>query len=269
MTVLFKIMGTGAGPGTPSFFCDCPGCREARENPAMARTRSGALLATPEGNFLIDTPPDVRAQLVRERITRVDGVFLTHWHYDHFGGLGELEYYVKLARRERLPLYLPPSAAEQFAAAFPNLEEVFRVTPWEFGRLYRFGAFSITPLAARHGIETAGFLVATAGARLAYFPDTAGLPEATARAVEAVDWLICDATFFGENWFPDSHMSAEEAIGLGRQVKAGRTVLTHLSIHYSTPVTSKELAAAVAGHPGVAVACDGMVIDLAGTVRGD
>lgn len=262
MPLTFKILGTGAGPGTPSFFCDCKGCREARENPACARTRSGALLTTGQGNILIDTPPDLRVQLVRERLSSIDNVFLTHWHYDHFGGLGELEYYVKLERKEPIPLYLPPSAETQFTAAFPNLREVFRVISWSFGRQYCFGELSITPLPANHGVETAGFLVASARAKLAYFPDTAGLPAETARLTEAVDWLICDATFYGENWFPKTHMSVAEAISLGQEIRANHTILTHLSIHYSTPVTSGELAAAVARHPGVSVAYDGMVINL-------
>lgn len=262
MAASFKILGSGAGPGAPSFFCDCPGCREARENPSLSRTRSGALITAARGNMLVDAPPDLRVQLVRERITRIDNVLLTHWHYDHFGGLGELEYYVKLDRKEPIPLFLPPSAREQFIAAFPNLQEVFRVVPWSFMLEYRFGELTVTPLPAAHGVETAGFLVKSPRTRLAYFPDTAGLPKATAIAVEGADWLICDATFHGENWYPNTHMSVEEAIGLGREVKARHTVLTHLSVHYSQPVTGRELEAIVARHRDVSVAYDGMEIGL-------
>jgi phosphoribosyl 1,2-cyclic phosphate phosphodiesterase len=262
MNNTFKILGSGAGPGTPSFFCDCKGCREAHANPALSRTRSGAFIATENSNILVDTPPDLRVQLIREQITHLDIIFLTHWHYDHFGGLGELEYYVKLQRKERLTLYLPPSAVDQFARAFPDLTEVYAVMPWEFGKPYPFDKLSVTPLPANHGIETAGFLVQSAAKKLAYFPDTAGLPEETAREVEGVDWFICDATFHGDNWFPQSHMTVEEAAILGRTIKARHTVLTHLSGHYSEPVTAKELQQAADRYPDVLPAFDGMMFQL-------
>lgn len=258
----FKILGSGAGPGAPSFFCDCSGCQEIYDNPALARSRSGALITAKNYNVLLDASPDLRFQLIREKINQVDAVFLTHWHYDHFGGLGELEYYVKLKRKKRLPLYLPPSAVDQFAVAFPNLKEVFTIIPWQFGQPHRFDAVSIRPLPANHGIETAGFLVESFDKKLAYFPDTADLPAETVKDIELVDWFICDATFHGENWFPQSHLSIEQAVDLGRKLKAGHTVLTHLSIHYSQPVTAKELTLAIVQWPNVVVGYDGMAISL-------
>lgn len=258
----FMISGSGAGPGAPSFFCNCKGCEEAREKPTAARTRSGAIITTANQAILLDTPPDLRAQLVREKVTVIDQIFLTHWHYDHFGGLGELEYYVKLKRKEPIPLYLPPTAIEQFKRAFPYLEEIFITTPWAFHESYSFDNLSITPLPANHSIETAGFLVTSAESRLAYFPDTAGLPDETAEEVNGVDWLICDATFHGDNWFPQSHMSVLEAIALGKKMNAHHTVLTHMSVHYSQPVTTLELYETVSGHPNVLAAYDGMKINL-------
>ena len=262
MKVKFKLLGTGAGPGTPSFFCDCPGCREARMKPAFSRTRSGALLLTEAGSILVDTSPDLRLQLVRERVTCVDTIFMTHWHYDHFGGLGELEYYSKLATKQCIPLYLPPSAESEFDRAFPHLREVFDVTPWSFDTTYSFGNAEITPLEACHGIETAGFLVESNGKRLAYFPDTAGLSEASARKVEGADWLICDATFYGDNWFPEAHMSIVQAIQLGQAVKACHTVLTHLSVHYSEPVVNGQLEEVVRRYAGVEIGYDGLEFEM-------
>lgn len=260
--ISFKIMGSGAGPGAPSFFCDCPGCREAIENPALSRTRSGALLASAGCNTLLDTPPDLRVQLNREKIRSIDRIFLTHWHFDHFGGLGELEYYVKLERKKPIPLYLPPSAIESYLNSFPGFGDIFEAIPWSFYQPYVFENFVITPLPANHSIETAGFLIMSSSRRLAYFPDTAGLPAESANMAAGVDWLICDATFYGDNWYPHSHMSVDEAISLGCMINADKTVLTHMSIHYSQPVTAALLQEALSGFPDVLAAFDGMTIDL-------
>lgn len=260
--MIFKILGTSAGTGVPSFFCRCPGCAEARENPEFARTRTGAFIAAEQGRILIDASPDLRSQLVRELIYGVDTIFLTHWHADHYSGLGEFEYYVKLFTQKPIDLYMPGSAIDDLASTFPELSDVFQVIPWQYQQRYSFGDVSLTPLQANHGIETAGFLVESGRSRLAYFPDTAGLPPETAAHLEGIDYLICDATFYGENWYPHSHMTVEQAIALGKQINARHTILTHLSMHYSQPVTTLQLEKELSQYANVAAARDGMDIKL-------
>jgi len=261
MNAKFKLLGTSAGLGIPSFYCDCAACREARVNACWARTRSGALLDTGKERLLIDASPDLRTQLTREGISAIDGLLITHWHYDHFGGIGDLEYYGKLSRKQPLKLYLPPSAVVDYKLAYPFLEDVFDMDCWEFERRYRLGNVEFTVLPANHSIETGGLLI-EGRKRLAYFTDTAGLPEPTASRIHGVDVLICDATLNGENWFPHAHMTVDQAVELGRQVEARRTVLTHLAIHYSVPITMAELEEKLKQHPSVAVAYDGMEFDL-------
>ena len=263
MGVEFKLLGTGAGLGIPSFYCDCVACREAYADPHRARARSGAVLDTGVERVLIDASPDLRTQLTREKIPSIDHLLITHWHYDHFGGIGDLEYYVRLARRRPVKLYLPPSAVHAFHSAFPFLVDVFQVETWAFGRSLVFQGAKLTVLPANHNIETGGVLV-EGERRLAYFTDTAGLPESTVQEIEGVDFLICDATFHGENWFPDAHMNFEQAISLGQQVKAKKTVLTHLALHYSVPVTAAQVEEMLKDHPAVALAHDGMVFALSG-----
>ena len=260
---VFKILGSSAAPGIPAFYCGCCACQEAGDAPALARSRSGAVLvAANGGTLLVDASPDLRGQLLREGIKEIDQVFLTHWHYDHFGGLGELEYYVRLQRNEPLGFAVPPSAESELAAAFPYLLDCLSCIPWKFGLTCRFGDIDITPLEANHGCETAGLLIESATRRLAYFPDTAGLPEMTKKAVAEVDWLICDATFHDENWLPDQHMSVNQAIELGREVAARHTVLTHLALHYARPITDEELRSKISCYPQVSLAYDGMSFSL-------
>ncbi|MDR3762797.1 MAG: MBL fold metallo-hydrolase [Acidobacteriota bacterium] len=258
----FQLMGTAAGPGVPAFFCECAGCAEARRDPQLSRARCSARVHLDGANLLIDPGPDLRQQLVRFEVGEIQEVFLTHWHHDHCGGLGELEYYIQLHRRAPLRLHLPSGAMQPFLNAYPHLGEIFELVPWAWGEPMACGNVTITGLEANHGIETAGVLVRGDGVSIAYFPDTAGLPEATLRRVEGVDWLICDATFTGENWFPASHMTLSETIALGKAVHARHTVPTHFAVHFSDPVTHAELAALVVDEPDVRLAHDGMKIAL-------
>lgn len=261
MGAKFTLMGTTAGLGVPSFYCDCVACEEARANPQWARTRSGAVLDTVQEKILIDASPDLREQLLKAQIKSVDYLFITHWHYDHFGGIGDLEYYVKLARKKPIQLFLPPSAVDSFYQAFPFLEDVFVITPWEFGRSYIFNDIKLTVLPAHHSIETGGIFL-EGKERVAYFTDTAGLPEISARQIQRSETLICDATFNGENWFTHSHMNWQEAVALGKHVQAKHTVLTHLSMHYSTPTTVAQLQEKLKSYSGVSVAYDGMSFEI-------
>src|SRR4030042_5618014 len=96
------FLGTGAGCGVPSFYCGCKACQEALTDSRYRRTRCSIALSS-QDNILIDAPPELRVQLSREGITDIGYLALTHWHYDHFGGLGDLEFYVRLHRTRALP----------------------------------------------------------------------------------------------------------------------------------------------------------------------
>jgi phosphoribosyl 1,2-cyclic phosphate phosphodiesterase len=257
-----RILGTAAGVGVPAFYCDCPACQEARANPALARLRPGAALLAPDKTVLLDAGPDLRLQLLAAGARSVDAVFIGHWHWDHYAGLAELEFYMRLQRGAKIEVFLPPSALAEPAAAFPFLMPCLDCQAWEFGRAYDIGGVRLTPLPARHGIETAGFLL-EGKLRVAYFTDTHFLPDETLARVRGVDLLLCDATMHGENWFPHSHMNEKEAVELHRLCEAKQTLLTHLALHYSEPITTRDLAAKLAaGGEAVGLAADGAEWEL-------
>ena len=83
------ILGSGTSTGVPEIGCTCPVCTSAdlRDN----RLRASALLHTDDAAILIDCGPDFRTQMLRAAVyERIDGVLITHEHYDHVGGLDEL-----------------------------------------------------------------------------------------------------------------------------------------------------------------------------------
>jgi phosphoribosyl 1,2-cyclic phosphate phosphodiesterase len=88
MTRTFTFLGTGTSVGVPMIGCDCTVCRSP--DPRNHRYRCGVLIRTPEGNILIDTPPELRLQLVRERVRLIHAVLFTHFHADHVFGLDDL-----------------------------------------------------------------------------------------------------------------------------------------------------------------------------------
>src|SRR4051812_16144927 len=84
----FTFLGTGTSVGVPMLGCDCAVCRSP--DPRNHRYRCAALVRTPQGRLLIDTPPELRLQLLRERVGFVHAVLFTHYHADHLFGLDDL-----------------------------------------------------------------------------------------------------------------------------------------------------------------------------------
>src|SRR5438477_9795925 len=84
----FTFLGTGTSVGVPMIGCDCAVCRSP--NPKNQRYRCSVLIGTPAGNILIDTGPELRLQLLREKVRVVHAVLYTHYHADHLFGLDDL-----------------------------------------------------------------------------------------------------------------------------------------------------------------------------------
>jgi len=109
---VLAFLGTGAACGVLSFYCGCKAYQEAQADRRCVRTRASVLVDGPE-RILVDASPDLWRQFNRERISGIDRLFLTHGHYDHMGGLGELEFFVRLARKSPLPAYMTAETATQ------------------------------------------------------------------------------------------------------------------------------------------------------------
>ncbi len=256
------FLGTGAGCGVPAFFCNCPACEEARRDPRARRGDCGVLVRNAE-TTLVDTPPDLRHQLEREGVRTVDRVLWTHCHFDHLGGLGELEYLVRLGGRKSLPCYASPAARAGILAEFHYMDDILAfhdVAPFD---AVTFDGVRYTALPVTHAPGTYGYLMETDRARTFYASDTGRLPAETAERVRDCDTLIMDATFWGRNWSPSAHHSIQETIEEGLALGAGTIYLTHLAMHYDTPITLAELEDYLAPYEGrVRVAADGLEIPL-------
>ncbi len=235
------FLGTGAGCGVPSFFCSCDACQEARKEPHLTRSRCSVIL---QGQVctLIDTPPDLRNQFLREGISRIDNLILTHWHYDHSGGLGELEFFIRMKSQKTIPAWMSRETYEWFTSAFWFMADCLSIQNMDFDNSIQLDDAVITPLRVQHAPGTIGLLLETpSGKRTAYLSDTGPLPTITMKQLQDIDTLILGATFWKDNWMPEDHLSVDEAIQIGLAVGAGQIYLTHLSMHYAEPVTNQKL----------------------------
>lgn len=258
----FTFMGTGAGCGVPAFFCDCPACDEARRDPRARRGDCGVMVRGKK-TVLIDTPPDTRHQLLREGVRTVDELLYTHAHFDHLGGLGELEYLVQLKKKEQLRTYGSADALAGAAREFHYMTyclDMRQLDPFDEVELdgVRYTALPVT-----HAPGTFGYLIETSETRLFYASDTGRLPDQTAERVRGVDVMALDSTFWKRNWSPDAHHSVQEAIEEGLSLDAGTLYLTHLAMHYDEPVTLAQLEEYLQQYGGrVRPAADGLTIAL-------
>jgi len=246
----------------PAFFCSCPACDEARTLPRARRGCCGALV---EGSqrLLIDTPPDLRHQLIRENIGSIDRLLYTHAHYDHVSGLGELEYLVRLVLKRPLPTLASAEAFASIGTEFGYMTECLAAQELAPFERFEFDGLAYTALPVAHTPGTFGYLIESPLTRLFYASDTGPLPAKTAERIRGVDFCIMDATFWKANWNPDVHHSVQETIAEAQGLNVGTLYLTHLAMHYDEPITLVELEEYLAQFDGrVKVAHDGLRLSI-------
>ncbi|MSR35261.1 MAG: MBL fold metallo-hydrolase [Gemmatimonadetes bacterium] len=252
------FLGTGTSFGIPVLGCACAVC--ASEDPHDRRTRSGALLELPEGRLLVDTPPELRMQLLRERVDALDGVWITHTHADHLHGIDDLRAFSarrpltmwvpEIHQRElraRFPYIFDPTVALQPGTTKPEIEvRTFR--PLEPVAVL---GMDIVPLPVPHGVTTVfGFRAGPLG----YVTDGKRLPPETLAALRGVHTLVLNALWWGDPH--PTHFNIEEAIDAARAVGAERTYLVHMTHR----VRHEELERALPA--GVLPAYDGLTVEL-------
>jgi len=254
------FLGTGTSFGVPVVGCTCGTCTSA--DPRDARTRNGALLELPGGRLLVDTPPELRLQLLREGVDRVDAVWLTHPHADHLHGVDDLRVFTTRLRMS-LPAHVSEEHLEEVQGRFPYIFSPFEpppgttkplihLVPFRAGEPVEILGASLTPVALPHGpMRTFGFRVGELG----YVTDAKSLPPEALYALEGVEVLVLNALWWG-NPHP-THLNVEEAVEVARAVGARRTFLVHLTHR----VLHRELESRLPD--GIAPAYDGLSLEVA------
>jgi phosphoribosyl 1,2-cyclic phosphate phosphodiesterase len=252
------VLGSGTSVGVPSIGCDCDVCLS--DDPHNRRTRCSVVLGLPGGNLLIDTPPDLREQLLREGIGIVHSVLYTHEHTDHMFGIDDLRLmqfyldgpvplYCEAAvdsRIRRICDYAFREEPETHVGSTPKLDlRPIGTKPFEV-----LGA-TVTPIRLKHGprFDVLGFRVGN----VAYCTDTNEIPDASYPLLEGLDVLILDALRHRPH---PTHFSIAEAVAAAQRIGAKKTYFTHICHDLDHAKTCKELP------EGIELAYDGLCLDL-------
>jgi len=225
------FLGTGTSFGIPVVGCDCATCTST--DPRDKRTRHGALLETRGGRLLVDTPPELRLQLVANRIASVDAIWYTHAHADHIHGIDDLRIFTI---RKDLTAYVPSEYRSLFEQHFRYIfdESVqppegtnkphITLVDVDAGVPVDIVGETFVPVIVPHGdCAVYGFRVG----RLGYVTDAKLLPRETMNELRGVDVLVLNALWFGKPH--PTHLNIEEAIQVARDLDAKTTYLTHLT----------------------------------------
>lgn len=221
------LLGTGDAVGTPKLGCSCPACLDAHAGGKSRRLRFSILVESDNGRFLIDTSPDLRWQLLKKGISRVDGVIWTHPHYDHYAGFGdfyrvqnEVNVYGLTKTLDYVTNYL--------SFMKPKRHDVNFYEPFE---LIGVG---ITMFEVTHPPieESAGVLLTFGEKKIVITGDTSkDIPGKSLHLMSMPDLLIADAIIPPMGTIP-KHMNAREAMELASVLQAKTVVLTHMSHNF-------------------------------------
>jgi len=258
--VRLHFLGTGTSFGVPVIGCDCKVC--SSDDPRNRRSRHALALEKDGRVLLVDTPPELRIQLLRANISQVDGVFLTHMHADHVHGIDDLRIF-SLRAGAAVPMYVAGEQANELRARFNYIfDDAIQPDPgtsspeidlntFAAGDKLSIAGFEMQVLASPHGnVRSYGFRIGSLGVVV----DGKTITRESRKVLEGVEVLVINALWWGKPH--PTHFNVEEAVAAAESLGARRTFLTHLTHRLDHQELADRLPSAVTP------AYDGLLVDI-------
>lgn len=227
MSIKVTFLGTGTSQGVPLVACECEVC--SSDDSRDKRLRSSILIETEKTRLIIDTGPDFRYQLLREKIKRLDAVVYTHEHKDHIAGLDEVKAF-NFINKMRMPVYATKNVEKalhrEFAYIFseekyPGIPEI-DITNFDEEPFY-VGDILLQPINVLHyKMQVKGFRVND----FAYITDANFIAENEKNKLKDLNVLVLNSLRREPHV---SHFTFEEAIELVKELKPRKAYFTHIS----------------------------------------
>ncbi|MFZ5970662.1 MAG: MBL fold metallo-hydrolase [Bacteroidota bacterium] len=249
------FLGTGTSQGVPVIACSCTVCTSLDYRDKRLRT---SIHVSINGlSLVIDTGPDFRQQMLREKIKKLDAVLFTHSHKDHIAGLDDVRAYNFLQNMD-MPVYANRETLAQLRTEFyyafeknkyPGIPQLHLHEV--DGSPFDIGDVKVTPLPVRHlNLPVLGFRLNN----FSYITDANHIPDETYRLLKGTEVLVLNALQKDKHV---SHFNLFEALEVAHKIGAARTYFIHISHKLGRyQEVEKELP------KSVALAYDGLVIDL-------
>lgn len=215
-------------------------------------------MRAPMGNFVIDTSPELRMQLVRERIDFVHAALFTHGHADHIYGLDDLRIFghrmdrpIQLFCEHNVERHLRKAFYYAFDEGTPQPHK-FAVPRFQFSEIslepFEILGLPIQPIRLMHGkLPVLGFRIGN----VAFCTDVSEIPEKSWALLEDLDVLVIDALRYSPH---PTHFNVEQALEAIERINPKQAFLTHVSHELEYESTNRELP------NGIEVAYDGLRI---------
>ena len=222
------FLGTGTSQGIPVIGCKCPVCKSA--NARDKRLRTSALVSVGDKNILIDIGPDFREQMLRNDVSHLDAILVTHAHRDHVAGIDDIRPY-NYYQQSAIDIYARSNAIEairrDYAYIFaqhiyPGLPEA-NLIEVSGSSVVRIGNTEVVPIEAMHkDMPILGYKME----RFAYVTDANYIAPTELDKIKDMDVLVINALRQEKHF---SHFSLAEALEVIDFLKPRKAYLTHMS----------------------------------------